>query len=170
MLGLEILRMAKLSSKNAKLFQSHVHGFVTRHDTLSHVLLWLGLHDVSLHGLGTLGLVSLIAFDTFPWPQRVFHMQLKNFEIIPLAGFVRPIGPHNFSREDAHTNLIAQAWTVELVREVVLVEWRWFDNLEIGAIDRHEAVIADVVLEAVLPENLPLFKCRQSLLVEMRLQ
>jgi hypothetical protein len=123
MLGLEILRMAKLSSKNAKFFQSRVHGFVTRHDTLSHVLLWLALHDVSLHGLGTLGLVSLIAFDAFLWPQPVFHVQPKNTEIIPLARFVQSVGPHNFFREDTHTNLIAQAWTVELVREVVLVEW-----------------------------------------------
>jgi len=92
--------------------------------------------------------VPLVGLDPLARLEEVTQHFVKYFNVGILTGRVRPLDPHKVPREDVHPQLIAQGGLPRVLvgREgIPLFCGSLLRDAEVGAVDRHEAVVEHIV-------------------------
>ena len=95
--------------------------------------------------------ISIICFNPFSFFQIVDNWATKNVNVRPSATRKWTFNPDDVSTEDAQPNLVSNSRWQVFVR--IPVSTRSFYT-KVGAINRNEAVVSNIILFSVFPDNL----------------
>jgi hypothetical protein len=146
---------AEIIPKDAPHFESLVARLVPRSNLGAHFDCHIGLEvGRSLDKLREITVVSPVRLDSLIAYELVDKIFAENFDVGPRTRLKWPVSPHDVTGPDANSNLLSNTRSLELVAIVGVRKGVWLQDGKIGAVDRHEAVIANVVNEPIFPYNL----------------
>ena len=127
----------------------------------------LGRGDVVEGALYLVGVptVAIIGLDAFIPLEEVGEDGIKNLDVRPFAGGIRTLNPDEVSPPDVDAQLVPQGGLAGVLvgcEGVPLLRLPLLGDPKVGSIDRHQAVVADVVDEPSIEINLQFCEGREQ--------
>jgi hypothetical protein len=147
-----VLFMSEALSQDCKVFEAFVDGFVARQHTTAHPFcFWIFTWKIRFYTEWIFSAIPFVGLYALSRSQVMLELKSKYLEIWPLTRRKWSADPDDITCADAQSNFISQRRTIELMRAPALCVGLWLNYPKVGAVDRNEAIIEDVVVESIFP-------------------